>query len=226
MSRHDNEHLDAVYAARGADEIARLYDGWAASYEADMARAGYRHPAIATALLARHLPRGAAPILDAGAGTGLAGEWLGILGYPEVDALDISEGMLAVARAKGIYRALHTAALGADLPLPAGHYAGVLCTGVLTTGHVGAEALPGLLDVTRAGGVLVLTVKEALWAGGFAAAVAEAARAGALRLRETTEPYISMPGEAGATASRGVVLERGGTPATAAPERPEPPQRG
>jgi predicted TPR repeat methyltransferase len=205
MASHDNDHLDAVYAAKGPDDIARLYDDWAASYDADMAKAGYRHPAIATALLARHLPRGSAPVLDAGAGTGLVGEWLGILGYPEVEALDISEGMLAVARAKGIYRALHVGLLGGDLPLPKGHFAGVVCAGVLTTGHVGAEALPGLLAVTRPGGVLVLTVKETLWTGSLAAGVEAAPEA---RVVEATEPYISMPGETGATPSRAVVLAR------------------
>lgn len=205
MTNHDNDHLDAVYAAKDPGEIARLYDGWANSYDTDMARAGYRHPAIATALLARHLPAGAAPVLDAGAGTGLAGEWLGILGYPHVEALDISEGMLAVARSKGIYRALHVGRLGGDLPVPAEHFEGVLCAGVLTTGHVGAEALPGLLAATRPGGVLVLTVKETLWTGGFAAAVDAAP---ATRLVEATDPYISMPGETGATPSRAVVLVR------------------
>jgi predicted TPR repeat methyltransferase len=205
MAGHDNDHLDAVYAADGPQDIARLYDRWAGSYDADMAKAGYRHPAIATALLARHLPRGAAPILDAGAGTGLAGEWLGILGYPELEALDISEGMLALARSKAIYQRLHLAALGGDLPLEPDHFAGVVCAGVLTTGHVGSEALPGLLGVTRPGGVLVLTIKEALWQESLAAAVTAAP---AVRLIETTEPYLSMPGDAGSTPSRAVVLGR------------------
>ncbi len=203
MGGHDNDHLDAVYAAKDPEEIARLYDAWAGAYDADMARAGYRHPSIAVALLARHLPRGAAPLLDAGAGTGLVGEWLGVLGYPHVEALDLSEGMLAIARAKGVYAALHRAALGQPLPFRDAHFAGVICAGVLTTGHVGAEALPGLLAATRPGGVLVLTVKESLWSGGFAAAVGAAKAA---RLVETTEPYLSMPGEAGATPSRAVVL--------------------
>lgn len=208
MDRHENETLDAVYAAKAPDEIARIYDGWAATYEADMARAGYRHPSIAVALLSRHLARGAAPILDAGAGTGLAGEWLGILGYPHVEALDISEGMLAVARGKGVYAAFHRAALGGDLPLPYAHFAGVISTGVLTTGHVGAEALPGLLAVTRPRGVLVLTVKDTVWFGGFEAAVEAAVAAGEMRVLEITPPYISMPGEAGTAPGRAVALVR------------------
>src|SRR5690606_6394149 len=53
---HDGP-LGAVYTARDPAEIAALYDGWAEGYDADMGRSGYRHPAIATALLARWLPR-------------------------------------------------------------------------------------------------------------------------------------------------------------------------
>jgi predicted TPR repeat methyltransferase len=51
-----------------------------------------------------------------GAGTGLIGEWLAITGYSEVEALDISAGMLKVAGRKGVYKALHEAALGGTLP--------------------------------------------------------------------------------------------------------------
>ena len=106
-ARHDG-HLGAAYDAKGKDEVAALYDRWAESYDADMAKFGYRHPAIGLALLCRHLPRGASPLLDAGCGTGLVGEWLGIAGYPEVDGLDLSEGMLKAAAKKSVYRALTT----------------------------------------------------------------------------------------------------------------------
>ena len=110
-SKHDG-HLGAVYDAKEPEEVAGFYNLWAESYDADMAAAGYRHPAICMALLTRYLPRGAEPLLDAGAGTGLVGEWLGIMGYPRVEALDLSEGMLAVARKKNIYSELHQMALG------------------------------------------------------------------------------------------------------------------
>lgn len=158
------------------------------------------------ALLARHLPRGARPLLDAGAGTGLLGEWLEIVGYPEVEALDISAGMLEVARAKGIYARCHNLPLGAALPFRDGAFAGIISTGVFTTGHVGAEALPELLRICRPGGVIVLTVKESLWQGGFAVSLEAAVASGRAGLAEMTEPYVSMPGEPGTTPSRAVAL--------------------
>lgn len=202
-----NTHLGGVYGAGSAEEVAALYDGWAGTYEADMAKAGYRHPAIALALLSRHCPAGAAPLLDAGCGTGLAGEWLGILGFADVHALDISPGMLAVARAKGVYSGFTQAALGETLPFADDAFASVISAGVFTTGHVGAEGLDELIRVTRPGGVLVLTVKRALWDAGFGVRVAALARDGRISVIDETPPYVSMPGEAGTTPSFGLVLK-------------------
>lgn len=204
---HDGT-LGAVYAAKRPEEVAALYDGWAATYDAEMAAAGYRHPSICLALLARHLPRGAAPLLDAGAGTGLIGEWLAIVGYAHVEALDISEGMLAVAARKGIYRALHRLALGGPLPFADAHFAGIVSAGVFTTGHVGAEGIDELVRICRPGGAIVLTVKNTLWEDGFAAHIAGLAVEGMLAVAEETEPYVSMPGETGTVPSRGLVLRR------------------
>ena len=202
----EERQLDAVYAAKSVEEIARTYDDWAESYDGEMARVGYRHPAICLALLARHLPRAAGQVLDAGAGTGLIGEWLEILGFPNAEALDVSEGMLAVARRKAVYARLHRAALGQPRPFADGAFAAAVSAGVFTTGHVGAEGIDELLRVVRPGGVLVLTVKDKLWEAGFAARVEELAGAGRLRVLEMTPSYVSMPGEPDTVPSRGVVL--------------------
>lgn len=202
--QHDG-HLGAVYAAKAPLEVAAVYDAWAQSYDLEMARAGYRHPSVGLALLARHAPRGTGPVLDAGCGTGLLGDWLGILGFAPVEGLDISEGMLAVAHRKGCYGALHCLALGQPLPFADGQFAAVISTGVFTTGHVGSEALPELVRITAPGGPIVLTVKTTLWAEGFRDALMTHPD---LVTVEQTEPYVSMPGEDGTVPSLAVVVRR------------------
>ena len=142
----------------------------------------------------------------AGAGTGLIGEWLAIMGYPIVEALDISEGMLDVARKKGVYCAFHKLALGGPLPFADGAYAGIISVGVFTTGHVGAEGLDELVRICRKGGVIVITVKNSLWENGFAQRVAELVSARKLSVSEETAPYVSMPGESGTIPSRAIAL--------------------
>jgi predicted TPR repeat methyltransferase len=202
MAKHKG-YLGAVYDAKGTEDVASLYDKWAASYDAEMADAGYRHPSIALALLARHVPKNTAPLLDAGAGTGLIGQWLQIVGYPEVEALDISVGMLAVAKAKNCYSAFHVLGLGGPLPFADGQFQGIVSAGVFTSGHVGAEGLGELVRSCAKGGMIVLTVKGTLWDDGFADHVASDPR---VRVVEVTEPYVSMPGDLATTPSRGVVL--------------------
>jgi len=199
--------LGAVYGAGSTAEVAGHYDRWAATYDADMSAVGYRHPTISLALLARHLPRGARPVLDAGVGTGIMGEWLGIAGYPEVEGLDISEGMLAVAARRGGYARLHKLALGGPLPFATGAFAGILSVGVFTTGHVGAEGLDELVRICRPGGIIVLTVKTTLLADSMDARLAKLAAEGRIARLETTAPYVSMPGEAGTIPSCGLVLK-------------------
>jgi ubiquinone/menaquinone biosynthesis C-methylase UbiE len=205
----DGKHsgsLSAAYAAKRPEEVAAIYDSWADTYDTDMSAAGYRHPTICLALLARHLPRGAEPLLDAGAGTGLIGEWLAITGYPRVEALDISQGMLDKADAKGVYTALHRLAMGDTLPFADGAYAGIVSAGVFTSGHVGVEGLDELIRICRKGGVIVLTVKNTLWQAGFAERIAGLEAQGRLKRVEETAPYASMPGETDTVPSRGLVL--------------------
>ncbi|TPJ82772.1 class I SAM-dependent methyltransferase [Mesorhizobium sp. B2-6-2] len=203
--KHNNA-LSAAYAAKRPEEVAAIYDSWSETYDADMSAAGYRHPTICLALLARHLPRGAEPLLDAGAGTGLIGEWLAITGYPKVEALDISQGMLDKAGAKGVYSALHRLAMGDALPFADGVYAGIVSAGVFTSGHVGIEGLDELIRICRPGGIIVLTVKNTLWQSGFAERIAGLEAQGRLKRVEETAPYASMPGESDTVPSRGLVL--------------------
>lgn len=199
--------LGAVYQAKSSDDVANVYDSWAEKYDQDMSLAGYRHPAISLAILARHVPKGAGPLLDAGAGTGLIGEWLAITGFDNVEALDISAGMLAVAERKAVYTGLHQAALGSTLPFSDDQFAAIISAGVFTSGHVGVEGLDDLLRICAPGGMIVLTVKDVLWQSGFSGRIAELEADGRLTLVDDTGPYVSMPGEEGTTPSRCIGLK-------------------
>ena len=199
--------LGAVYQAESSEDVMRVYDAWAEKYDQDMSLAGYRHPAISLAILARHVPKGAAPLLDAGAGTGLIGEWLAITGFTHVEALDISAGMLGVAGRKGVYKALHQAALGTRLPFADNQFAAIISAGVFTSGHVGVEGLDDFFRICVPGGTIVLTVKDVLWQSGFGARIEDLEAAGVCALIDDTGPYVSMPGEEGTTPSRCIALK-------------------
>ena len=184
--------LGAVYGAKSATEVAALYDGWAETYDSEMAAAGYRHPSICLALLSRSIQAGEGPILDAGAGTGVLGPWLGIMGFFPVEALDISAGMLAVAAKRGGYAKLHNLALGEPLPFADGHFAGIVSAGVFTTGHVGSEGLDELVRICRPGGAIVLTIKNTLWEETFKQRIQALAEHGIVALAEQTAPYVYL----------------------------------
>ena len=184
------EGLEGVYAATTPEEIRTGYEGWAGSYDADNIAKGFRLPQMAAAFAARHVPRDAAPVLDAGCGTGLVAESLAILGYRDIVGLDISPAMLEAARALGVYAALHERALGTELPMADGEFAAFLCIGSFGPGHAPPESLDELARVTRPGGVGIFNVVEATHAEqGFAARIAEMEAAGVWRSREVSPAF-------------------------------------
>jgi predicted TPR repeat methyltransferase len=145
--------------ARDPQATRDLYDSWAERYDLDMKAGGMRAQARLTALVERLLPDRAAPILDFGCGTGLMGEALAEAGYAAVHGTDISEGMLAVARAKGVYAALHLADPVAPPTVPPGTRA-VICAGSVCVG-AGPPALLGQLAATmEPGALLMLTYND------------------------------------------------------------------
>ena len=108
-----------------------------------------------------------------------------------VDGMDLSSGMLALARERGVYRELSTADLTAPIGAPDAGYDAVVCVGTLTRGHLGPEPLAEMARVVRPGGVVVATVLDALWqAGGFRAFVEGMVERGTVRVLEAElRPY-------------------------------------
>lgn len=158
-----NPHLERVYGATSTEESQRAYDEWAATFDADMIDQGYVAPAICAQAVAQHGSISGA-ILDAGCGSGGVGVELSKLGAKIIDGIDLSQGMLAVARKTGVYRKLEMADLSKTLEIGDGLYDAVVCVGTLTQGHVGPDpALGEFVRIVKKGGLVVATVLETIW---------------------------------------------------------------
>ena len=191
---HADAWLDRVYHSGDAAALAASYDRWAATYDSDMLAIGYANVAVAAGLVGRHVRDRGDPILEAGVGTGLLGEMLSITGYPYLVGIDMSEGMLARARARAVYTDLRTRVLGEPLDFDDASFAAVVSFGVFTPGHAPPGAFDELIRITRRGGHLIFTVSTAAWReAGFEKKLGTLEGEGRLRLVEATAEYRPMP---------------------------------
>jgi predicted TPR repeat methyltransferase len=160
--------LEEVYAASSAGELAAAYAKWSSDYDRETIELGYCLPFVITGWVARYVPMGGGPLLDAGCGTGLSGPYLRALGYDAIEGLDFSEEMLGLARQRNAYRVLKRATLGETLPWADNHCVAFLSTGVFTEGHAPASGLEELVRITRPGGHAIFTVRDSvIEEGGF-----------------------------------------------------------
>ena len=188
------QRLEQAYAAKSKDELRALYDDWAAQYDQDLQAFGYSYPPAIAGLVGRYVREREAPILDAGAGTGIVGEVLSILGYTRLTGIDLSDGMLAIARAKSVYAELKNQTLGERLDFTDDSFAAVVSAGVLTTGHAPPSCLDELIRITRPGGHLIFTLSMPVYeAGSFRTKLDALSAAGRWRAIETTPPWCALP---------------------------------
>ncbi|MGI9499284.1 MAG: class I SAM-dependent DNA methyltransferase [Geminicoccaceae bacterium] len=152
--------IDRVYGAKTRDEQEATYDAWSAQYERDLFAMGYRLPAVAAAIFAQHVPVDVGPILDAGCGGGLQAEPLVTLGYGPIVGIDLSAGMLAVAREKGLYAELRQMALGGRLDFSDNRFAAILSIGTITPGHAPAESFDDLIRIARPRAPIVFSLRS------------------------------------------------------------------
>ena len=183
-----------VYSSTNNRELAERYDQWAADYDQDLDEDfGWVSPRRTAEVLARHVPRNA-KILDAGAGTGLVGEELGRLGYQDIHAMDLSLGMLEVARSKGVYRDFRQMALGNELDYETDTFDAVISVGVFTEGHAPPQGLDEIVRITRGDGFIVFSLRIDLYEeGGFKEYQAEMEERGKWQLVELSDPFQPLP---------------------------------
>ena len=187
-----DDKLSWIFETSDDEQLRARYDAWAAEYDDDHDEWGWVGPTKAVECLLTH----AEPqtVLDAGCGTGGVGRALRAAGWTgSLAGVDLSSGMLARAEIGGWYDRLVQGSL-TELSFDDASMDAYVATGVFTHGHVGPEGFPEALRVVKPGGVIVLTVRDAVWA----ALEPEATRleqAGRWQLLERTEPASFHPGK-------------------------------
>lgn len=187
-----------AYAASSQDDLLRLYEEWAETYDADHEAIGFFGHRTAARALAKYTPFAeVAAVLDAGCGTGAAGEVLWSLGYRNVTGVDLSREMLARAERKGIYRHLVQVDLGQPLDLfPCNHLDAAILVGVFSFGQAPAHTLDEVVRLVKPGGVVVFTMRTDFFeqdAMSVRSKMEELDQAHAWKLLEVTEPEQYLP---------------------------------
>jgi predicted TPR repeat methyltransferase len=147
-----------------AAEATEVYADWAPTYDEDVfERLGFIGSARIAELLVAHLPDRSGPVLDLGCGTGAVGVRLAELGVTTIDGVDLSPEMVAIAEGTGAYRTLTVADITATSFALARRYAATVSAGTFTSGHVGAEAVPRLLQALEPGGLVAWVIGSGVW---------------------------------------------------------------
>ena len=188
-----SEHLQSAFGAKSSQESGELYDSWAEDYERNVASWGYTTPAVAAGLFGRYVRPEDGTVLDAGAGTGITGEILALLGYEDIVGIDVSPKMLELARRKGAYRELREMELGGRLDLPSDAFSAIVSTGVFTAGHAPPESFDELIRVTKPGGHMIFSVRTDVYKdSGFKEKQEALEREGRWQLVEVSEPFSPL----------------------------------
>ena len=192
MAKH--EILDRVYGSRNLDDLREAYDSWAATYDSTVSGDfRYRGHQMVVGSVRPHLPDAAA-ILDAGAGSGMVGLSAFRAGFVNVDAMDLSVGMLEIAKERGVYRDVHTGVLGESLDYPDNAYDAILSSGVFTPGHAPPSSFDELIRIVKPGGLVCFTLRHDQTPPGFLEKFAELSGAGLWEEVSVSEPFQSLPG--------------------------------
>lgn len=161
------EHFLAACGERAAPErapdayVRAEFDGFAASFEASLARLEYRAPGLVGEELDRCLAPGEVRdvVLDAGCGTGLCGQHL----RPRARRLvgvDLSSEMIALARKRGLYDDFAVEELTAYLDRHAAAFDLIASADTLVYFGMLADVLGAAGRALRAAGLFVFTVER------------------------------------------------------------------
>ncbi|XP_030638063.1 methyltransferase-like protein 27 [Chanos chanos] len=156
LSAHENT---------GTQAKTDFYNGWAENYEQDVAILEYQAPFLAAECIATYFKgdRAEATVLDVACGTGLVSLELKKKGFNHFVGVDGSEGMLELARKRGVYQELRRQMLGPEsLTAEAGTHDVVVIVGALSVGQVPVGVIRDLWQATKPGGYICMTTRSNL----------------------------------------------------------------
>ena len=182
-----------VYGSTSNQELEERYDQWATEYDRDLDEDfAWNAPDNAARVLAE-LVSSDSSVLDAGAGTGLTGERLAVAGFTNMAAMDISVGMLDVAKSKNVYNSFHQMVMGETLGFETGQFDAVISVGVFTLGHAPIHSFDELVRVTKPGGYIVFSLRTDMVEDGYQEYFDKMTAARQWKLAKVTDPYRPMP---------------------------------
>jgi len=164
MSQKDVDNKIPMYKLKTTNEIMKYYDEWGIKnkYDQDMIDWNYTGPKESVNVFKKYALNKNIKILDAGCGTGLVGVELKKYNYLNIDGADLSKKLLDLVP-KGYYKKLEQTDLNKPINADDSTYAGILCVGTFTYGHVKPQALDEFIRITADKGLICFTINEGIY---------------------------------------------------------------
>jgi predicted TPR repeat methyltransferase len=200
--------LKTVYSETSSSKLNKHYKNWANLYDTDMSSWGYAYPLQLNKILTNKLKlKKTIKILDAGCGTGYVAEVLSKLNYKNITGIDFSEEMLAIARSKKIYKKLMCQSLNEKIELRSKQFELIICTGVLTSGHVGPSAMNELVRLLKPQGFFICSIAESVYKkNGFEKEIKNLKNL--VSIKSISKAFVALPNNKNSAKSRMYILEK------------------
>lgn len=144
--------------------VEEYFDNVYKVYDKAMKNWGYCMPELLSNSLIEHgsiKPSDSVKILDLGCGDGAVGQALHDKGFTNLKGIDISKGMISVAKERNVYKDIMKSDLMKDLPFQKEEFDCLVSSAVTT--YLEPSALEKWLPVIKKGGLLAIVHKELIF---------------------------------------------------------------
>ena len=152
-------YLQDVYDG-GTTDSRELYASWAATYDYEVQKNGYLTPKRVATALKEVVTNQSELILDYGCGTGLSGLALQLVGFKNIDGLDVSQEMVSLAKKKSIYRNLKIFNPYTEMPVHPEQYKIITAIGVIGAGAAPLQIFDDLFSLLPRGGLFAFSFND------------------------------------------------------------------